>query len=344
MPSPNTSAAPTSEAAPTTAAAPAAVTSAAPPAEAAPSKPAAPVISNELLSLDWARRQARTDAQASAAAEHLRQQGYAAYRKKDDLKAVEHYEAALRLHATGRIYFDYANSLSNIPRFNDAVAAYQVAVELGFEHPELALYGVACAESRAQNADAAYAALDQAVGRGFVAFAKIQSDPDLTFLRARADWAERFARLSAGPALLVGTVGITDYRMDYRYTVCPDTTVRETSLAGMDGRSCCESMRYGKLLREGEEIVIRWNKVCGQTGIGKPDMSRGNPVCTPTKSCSARSCRAIDEKTHLLEAKDLQSSVNMPRPEGDANSGPETDVLYHRPFPNGAPPECSQTN
>ena len=160
------------------------------------------------LSLEWAqfmninpggsRESVAAMEQAMQQAKELQKQGFAEYRRKNDRRAVELYEQALDNHATAGIYYNYANSLSNIPRLEDSIKAYEIALEL--KHPEsyLVLYNTACAYSRLQKKEPALRYLRRAVAEGYNAFAYMQRDGDLAFMRAQPEWSRWMEELQSG--------------------------------------------------------------------------------------------------------------------------------------------------
>lgn len=121
--------------------------------------------------------------------------GYALYKRQQDAAALPEYEAALRHWADGVVYYDYANSLSNIPRLADSLRAYRIALALG--HPQLRLvhFNLACAASRLQDRRQAYEALQAAVKAGYPDMGNIDSDGDLAFLRRGPEWPQQRAAL-----------------------------------------------------------------------------------------------------------------------------------------------------
>jgi len=287
------------------------------------------------LSASWAATQAQTDAAAAAKAEALRAQGYELYKRKNDAAAVARYEAALALHASGRLYYDYANSLSNVDRLADSVRAYDIAIAIGYEHPEIALYNGACALSRMRDAEAAYARLGQAIARGYQAFGKIDRDPDLANLRARSDWTARYAELHP-PLLapLVGQLGFAEPRDDTVYTVCPDNRVIYSMSSPLD-ESCCGGVQRGQLLKKGDAIVIHWSELCGRRGVGgrknRHDEYEG---CQPYRSCSKVVCRALNTENRIMDASEIP--VVAARARGEDDDG----TAYHVPFEHGPPEAC----
>lgn len=132
-----------------------------------------------------------------AKSKQLHASGYNLYKQKNDEAAILEYKMALRYHATGRLYYDYGNSLSNIPRLQDAVKAYLLAVETGFANPHLALFNTACAYSRLRDRANSFKYLKEAVSRGYTWLNYITSDSDLSYLRSGPDWPAQYKQLQA---------------------------------------------------------------------------------------------------------------------------------------------------
>lgn len=128
-------------------------------------------------------------------ARQLHASGYALYKRKDDNSAILEYRSALRFHATGRLYHDYANSLSNIPRLNDAVKAYKIALELNVSNPHLTLFNLACAYSRNRNRSNSFKYLKKAVSKGYTWLNYITTDRDLSYLRSGSSWSRQLDEL-----------------------------------------------------------------------------------------------------------------------------------------------------
>lgn len=137
--------------------------------------------------------------QALFTAAALEKTGYNLYRAKKDRLAILEYEKALRLHATGRLYLRYADSLSNIPRLGDSVRAYTIALALGYTNSGLTAYNAACAWSRLGNADQALAMLRRAAADGYKAIGHLQTDRDLAQVRKDPRWQSLLDELQEGP-------------------------------------------------------------------------------------------------------------------------------------------------
>lgn len=153
------------------------------------------------LSLEWARYIAAhpgghdPESEKGRAAQYsfgnLEDAGYRLYQQKRDAQAVKKYEQALRLYATGQLYYRYANSLSNLPgRLQDAAVAYRITRSLGSVKDGAVSYNAACAYSRLGNTKEAVVMLRKAAADGYGAFGYMQRDPDLRNVRALKQWPD----------------------------------------------------------------------------------------------------------------------------------------------------------
>lgn len=125
-------------------------------------------------------------------AKELEKRGYALYQRQQDTLAVREYEKALRLHASGRLYFRYANSLSNLKnRLQDAATAYGIAREMGYKKDGVLAYNTACVWSKLGDMKEAYNLLEQAVTEGYGAFSYMDRDMDLAGLRKDVSWPQK---------------------------------------------------------------------------------------------------------------------------------------------------------
>jgi hypothetical protein len=318
----------------------AAVGSAVPPSSGAPAGGAAAVPNGPaaFLSVEWATSRPPSSDADKASSKQLRDQAYALYGKKKDVEAIALYEQALALSVSGQLYYEFANSLSNTDRLPDSPKAYDIAIAVGYAHPEIALYNKACAQSRMKDAAAAFASLDQAVSKGYAATAKMQGDSDLAFLRTQPEWPKRYAEYQQSPNALVGTVVAFDYRESDVYTVCPNGTIESTGSGGLD-ESCCGSRTLGKLTRKDGAFHVQWLKRCGRKGTGGRKNEGEMEVCQPYKGCTAQEqCSAMDKKAVLLDAKTAKELIASP-PKKDGEPG----EWSHGPFNGPVPAACSES-
>jgi tetratricopeptide (TPR) repeat protein len=118
----------------------------------------------------------------------LSEEGFAYYKAKKDDLAIEKYQEALIHYASAEIYYRYGNSLSNIPRLEDAIKAYQIAIELNYDKPYLVYYNIACIYSRMKDSKDSFVNLESAINNGYSNFSYIEKDTDLTWLRSQPEW------------------------------------------------------------------------------------------------------------------------------------------------------------
>lgn len=117
--------------------------------------------------------------------------GLAFHRDGKDAQAIAAYENALRQFASGETYYNYGNSLANLNKLENAAQAYEIALKLKYERPELAFYNAACAYSRLGDIDKAVKYIAYAINRGYNAFEFMKTDPDLENLRKTPGWEDR---------------------------------------------------------------------------------------------------------------------------------------------------------
>lgn len=244
-----------------------------------------------------------------AAAEILRKEAHALYKKKNDAEAVLKYEEAISHWANGKIYYNYGNSLSNVSRLEDSIKAYEIALQLGYEKPEMALYNTACAYSRLKTVAPAYDFLAKAIHRGYNAFKFIEKDPDMEFLRSQPDWKERINALvpeevRLGTDKFVGTLEVMTPRDSESYTLCPSGKLVYDSYVGTDG-SCCGATHTGTWSVESGDLVVDWTESCSASGSGEVVMSTG--ACDQYDSCTKKVCGPDDEmgKMILVQREEL---------------------------------------
>jgi tetratricopeptide (TPR) repeat protein len=249
------------------------------------------------------------------------------------------YQRALLLYASSSTYYKFGNSLSNVDRLEDAVKAYDIAVALGDFQPELVHYNRACAYSRLKQADAAHAALTQAFDAGYAALEKLNTDPDLAFLRAQPDWQARIEKFRPTPAELRGQ--FTEYGdRDYQesFALCPDRRVFQEVSSGLDG-SCCGSTRQGQLGRRGDQLLVTWSRECGLRGVGGPQRkTEPEETCTPYVGCTqVAECRPRSGEKHLAKMSEIPTITKEP----PGNPDVSTDLVYV-PFPQDLPAVCTR--
>jgi hypothetical protein len=305
-----------------------------PPIAAPPSADA--LRAHDFFSLEWAKHQVEGGGKDQPRAEQLRKQGLQLYKQKKDDLAVAKYEAALDLMPSGQLYYAYANSLSNIGRLADSVKAYELAVELAYDHPEVAVYNMACAQARLQDADAATASLTRAVGLGYRAIARMANDPELAFLRQQPDWRQRYLSIVAQPQLVAGKLEWEGDR-SYRdiYTVCPNGRVetkghRESPL----DESCCGGRLIGHVFAEQGKLMLHWDIGCGRRGRpSKYDDPRTD--CHETPGCfEAIECEAMTiPDREFLSLDEMEPFLT--------DTDPDELYVWHRQNFAFVPPVCN---
>jgi tetratricopeptide (TPR) repeat protein len=103
--------------------------------------------------------------------------------------ASERKEREVKLEQDAQVLFNESNQLMKAHRSEESITKLKslLAVQPGYA---LAHYNLACNYSRLGKAEDAFCSLSAAVKSGYTNFKKIQSDPDLAFLRSQVGYSE----------------------------------------------------------------------------------------------------------------------------------------------------------
>lgn len=143
----------------------------------------------DFLSLEWAQYINKNPVNKQEAVNE-RKIAFSLYKQKNDREAIFHYEKALELDANSDLYYDYANSLSNIKgKLEDSIKAYNIAISLSTDPGMDFYYNLACAESRAGKIFDSFDHLIRArkIGKTIV---WMEKDPDLANIRKIKGWQD----------------------------------------------------------------------------------------------------------------------------------------------------------
>lgn len=286
-------------------------------------------------------------------AEKLNAEGFKLYKSKKDADAIKKYEAAIDLFPSGEIYYNYANSLSNIKRLEDSIKAYEIALKLETPRPELALYNIACSYSRLDKADNAYKYLASAVQRGYNAFEYIKKDPDMANLRKQSDWEAKLKAIKA------------------------NANYDESSLAGKITEEGPRQPEYFYLCKSGIALTVGGDQInCEGKGFdrGKWKLVNGDVKVTFTESCNPEYVATAAEKKKAetepvyegmcpvgkpkftackkIDSKDYYGNRNFARedvrsmlvPTTDTSAGPAAMPLIFSKFKNSEEPKQCDPN
>ncbi|MES2800472.1 MAG: hypothetical protein V4638_10690 [Bacteroidota bacterium] len=117
-------------------------------------------------------------------ANELYLKGIEAYvNKKDKDSAVFYFRSSIYQAPTAKAYYEWANVLKDKESYDDALIAYNLAEQLGYEPYASILYKMCAIKSLTKKYSEAADYLTYAVQAGFNNFDKIDKDPDLTNLR-----------------------------------------------------------------------------------------------------------------------------------------------------------------
>ncbi len=126
----------------------------------------------------------------------LLEQALALKKKKQFSESIQLLENAIDKHINAEVYYEYANVLSSVKRFHDAIKAYEISLKLEYKRPELVLYNIACSYSLLNDVENTYKYLEKAIQKGYKAFEYMEKDPDLKNVREKNKW-EWDERISA---------------------------------------------------------------------------------------------------------------------------------------------------
>ena len=122
-------------------------------------------------------------------------EGDALFSKQDWPGAARQFKIATGQHPDdGRAWFRLASALHRMGNYDEAAAAFRRASELQFQTP-LAMAGVARAYAALNQPLPALDWLDQAAKSGFAQIAFVDSDPHLSALKNRPEFAAALARI-----------------------------------------------------------------------------------------------------------------------------------------------------
>lgn len=111
-------------------------------------------------------------------------EGLDLYRNQDKLTdALEKMKSSVVLSPSAKAYYEIGNIQMDLFDFEEALKAYQVAEELGYEPFSKVLYNLACVYSNLENIEMAGKYLEYALQAGYTNINHIQKDEDLAYLR-----------------------------------------------------------------------------------------------------------------------------------------------------------------
>lgn len=220
----------------------------------------------EPLNESWATAQLAVPTENKQRAEALRKTGFQLYKQKRDSEAIIQYEAALQLHAHAGLYYDYANSLSNIDgRLEDSIKAYRIGIRLS-EKPDMNLhYNLGCALVRANRIAEAIPELQLAYRLGKPP-AIMEQDGDLTNLRKDRDWREKIGIKEPVRSWLV--LRMAGGSAIYQRTICANARKTFGFVLEYQEDNGQSSVKKGNWTREGNKIIAHFKQEIGKKGVG----------------------------------------------------------------------------
>lgn len=318
---------------------------------------AAQEVKKDYLSYNWARYSinkfwsTRSEEQATvtANANKFNAEGFKLYKAKKDAEAIKKYELAIDTLPNGEIYYNYANSLSNVKRYEDAVKAYEIALKLDPPRPELALYNIACAYSLMNKPENAYKYLANAVERGYNAFEFIKKDSDMANLRKQPDWESKLKSIKAkanyDESTVIGKITEEGPRQPEYFYLCKSGIALTV---GGDQINCDgKGFDRGKWKLVNGDIKINFEEVCSPEYIAtaaekkkaesEPQFEGQCPVGKP----KFVSCKKIKDKEYYSNRNFAREEVReMLVP----TTGADSFVMKFEKFKNGKEPKQCDPN
>ncbi len=180
--------------------------------------------------------------------------------QKEYDKALETFEEAISIYPFKELYFYYANALYLASRHEESIGAYGISIELGIDQPQLAYFHIANLYSLLGQSEKAYKSLRQSIDTGFSDFDRIDSSPDLQFLRSQSDWSSKYSKIRGLPEnseylqMISGkTLSIGSGSTGENYSFCKDQKVVFRQFGGPSSTPV-----NGHWELKGSVVVITW--------------------------------------------------------------------------------------
>ncbi len=180
--------------------------------------------------------------------------------QKEYDKALDTFEEAISIYPFKELYFYYANTLYLVSRHEESIGAYRISIELGIDQPQLAYFHIANLYSLMGQSEKAFKTLKQSIDAGFNDFDRIDSSPDLQFLRSQSDWSSKYSKMRGIPEnseylqMISGkTLSIGSGSTGEDYSFCKDQKVVYRQFGGPSSTPV-----NGHWELDGSIVVITW--------------------------------------------------------------------------------------
>lgn len=191
-------------------------------------------------------------------------------KKKLFSESILSFESAIDKEINADGYYEYANVLSNAKRWDDAIKAYKISLQLEYKRPELVLYNIACAYSLLNDEDNTYKYLEKAIQKGYKAFEYMEKDPDLKNIREkdRLKWWQKTTGFTLpdreiNAENVTGFIGERMPRPASYYFLCKNGVVVRTDF---EPWSCGNGYDKGKWQIVENQIEFSWEESCKPLG------------------------------------------------------------------------------
>ena len=229
-------------------------------------------------------------------AEDLRQKGYNLYRAKRDREAIVAYEEALGYHSHSELYYNYANSLSNVTgRLDDSVQAYRNGILLSAGTGELDTnlhYNLACAFSRLDRPEDSLKELRIAYEKG-KPLSIMEGDGDLENLRGLPGWRVLVTGKSEDQGLLEESdrdwspAGLVFHMASgaggNSIYYCGNPGDREGRVVASNQYGIEEQIKIGNWKIEGDAVRFLFTREKGRKGVGPAEEGPRGPEYSKTE-------------------------------------------------------------
>jgi len=121
------------------------------------------------------------------------------YRNKKNVNAAyDQFIKSVSTHPTAKAYYELGNVCLDNKQYQQAIQAYIIAEQLGYEPVSKLFYNIACAYSLQKKENGAVRYLEFAIEAGYSNSKQIMNDPDLEYLRSFYQFQESYQEAMSG--------------------------------------------------------------------------------------------------------------------------------------------------
>ena len=151
-----------------------------------------------------------------------------AYRNKKDLSAAQDlFRKSVLKYPMAKAYYEWGNTYMDTKDYRQALAAYHMSEQLGFEPLSKLLYNAACAYSLMNEKDSAVTYLEYAMEAGYTNSDQILKDPDLAVARQHEQF-QAILKTALGGTQDPETVAWQSFKRGFSFASFPVVLNKET--------------------------------------------------------------------------------------------------------------------